>query len=190
MLWHMPSPPLAAAAVRAVIERAFADVPYPGDDNLCTFTYDDEGVADYFRGRPWIGHRAEDLRLHDFALCVLTDAALHYYLPAFILTVLDDRDAADVLVQGVVRVLGSPWWRTGNLLARLSATQRDAVRAFLEFEFETKRAESAEAGSNEVPFAGEEELWRALEMLADAPPPADMRSHTSSREGRAEIEGV
>jgi hypothetical protein len=73
-------------AVKVEIIQAFADVPYPGDDNLtgCQDWHpEDQELAEFLRGKDWRD-------LPDDYLCgeqtfLLTQAAYHYYLPAFLL---------------------------------------------------------------------------------------------------------
>src|SRR5688500_17074375 len=73
---------------RTLIERAWRDARYPGDDQICTPTYDDEGVGAYFRGRSWQGHAVSALRYHSVGLSFFTPEAFCYYLPAYLLAVI------------------------------------------------------------------------------------------------------
>ena len=93
-------------ALKAEIETAFANVSYPGDDNLTTSynplsSNDDEGVADYFRKTSWHGHSVQNLRYHSCALSFFTPAAFHYYLPAFLIADLEDPEEADIITNSV-----------------------------------------------------------------------------------------
>jgi len=123
--------------VRAHIVAAWQAAVYPGDDQICTPTYDDEGVGAYFRGRTWQGHEVASLRYHDVGLSFFTAEAFAYYLAAYMLAVIDDASAADVIVDGIVFHLSptqlGKTWRDRYLarLACLSAAQRDAAIAYL-----------------------------------------------------------
>ncbi len=124
--------------VRAQIIAAWRDAIYPSDDNICTPTYDDEGVSAYFRGRTWEGHEIKALRQHEVGLTFFTPEAFAYYLAAYMLAVIDDASAADVISDGIVFNL-SPSRRQSKsdpYLARvacLSPAQRAAVIAYLEW---------------------------------------------------------
>lgn len=72
------------------INRAFSNVPYPGDDNITIHPIGlDQEIEDYFRGKSWKGHPAEQLRYHHTdALGLFSPEGYHYYLPAFLTAVL------------------------------------------------------------------------------------------------------
>ena len=75
--------------IRESIESAFADVPYPGDDNVTRCTHEDclecDAIAAYFRGTTWRDHTVEQLREHQSAITMFTPEAFRYFLPAFML---------------------------------------------------------------------------------------------------------
>jgi hypothetical protein len=50
--------------VRAAIHRAWQASQPPPPDRISAPTYDDEGVAAYFRGRTWQNHEVATLRYH------------------------------------------------------------------------------------------------------------------------------
>ncbi|HYE19095.1 MAG TPA: hypothetical protein VEA69_11660 [Tepidisphaeraceae bacterium] len=111
--------------LRSTILGAFADVPYPGDDRIVDTLQDDEGVVEYFRGRPPTGHAPADLRRHDSALSFLTPDALHYYLPAFLAAVVEDPVASDVLSQPTLTFGASFKYAPGGYW--LSVSQKDGT---------------------------------------------------------------
>ena len=116
---------------RRLIEAAFADTPRP-DPPLVEPTYDDEGVSDYFAGRTWRGNRVVDLRFHEAALVFFTPDAFRYYLPAFLLASLDDREEADVIPDHVVDHFSHharPSW--AKRVESFSPAECDAIIAFL-----------------------------------------------------------
>jgi uncharacterized protein DUF6714/Leucine Rich Repeat (LRR) protein len=124
-------------ALRAQIVEAWQPAVYPGDEQICTPTYCDEGVAAYFRGRGWQGHEVASLRYHEVGLSFFTAAGFAYYLAAYLLAVLDDAAAADVIYDGIVfhlspAQLGRTWADSYRArIARLTPAQRDAVVAYL-----------------------------------------------------------
>jgi hypothetical protein len=127
------------AEVRAQIIAAWRDAVYPGDDKICAPTYDDEGVAAYFRGRTWEGHEVKSLRYHSVGLSFFTAEGFAYYLAAYLLAVIDDASAADVIVDSILFHLSptqlGKTWADGYLarLACLSNVRRAAVIAYLEW---------------------------------------------------------
>src|SRR5689334_6156359 len=96
--------------LRESIESAFGDVPHPGDDNITRHAgcLECAEIADYFRGKSWRGHSMQGLwRIRD-ALPLLTPEALHYFLPAFMLAVLDAPDEADVTPEAIIGTFTPP----------------------------------------------------------------------------------
>ena len=80
--------PIRKAEIKVQIERAFADVPYPGDDKV---PQRDAWATEYdvdFRGRHWSELTSQELWLQD--LPMLEVEALQYYLPAYLMAALDD----------------------------------------------------------------------------------------------------
>jgi internalin A len=125
------------AGARASIVEAWRDAVHPGDERICSPTYDDEGVGAYFRGRTWEGHEIASLRHHEVALSFFTPEAFAYYLAAYMLAVLDDARAADIIYDGILfhlspKQLGKRWAdRYTARLACLSPGQRAAAIAYL-----------------------------------------------------------
>jgi hypothetical protein len=84
--------PLQSESLVAKVARAFADVPYPGDDDLTGSTYGEEPAAlvEAFKGKnEW---RELDARFLDqapdgwaSALSFFSANALHFYLPAYLI---------------------------------------------------------------------------------------------------------
>jgi hypothetical protein len=91
-------------ALKQTIERAFRDVPYPGDDKITHCPYncaECRRVAAFFKGKEWTGHTAEELRGHHVALSLFTPEAFHYFLPAFMLVSLDHHEKGDVIPDAI-----------------------------------------------------------------------------------------
>jgi hypothetical protein len=70
---------------RESIESAFAEVPYPGDDNIADHQncLECEELRTYLRGKTW--KELSFPKLHDFheALPLLTPEAFRFFLPVF-----------------------------------------------------------------------------------------------------------
>ena len=131
------------------IRAAFADVPYPGDNNITRCPYHCRTcreIADFFKGKTWEGHALEDLRDHHTALSLFTPEAFHYFLPAFMLGSLDSPDKINLLPDAI------RYHFEFNLdhrdyfsvhLTRFSEEQRQVIIDFLRH-VESKGADSSE----------------------------------------------
>jgi hypothetical protein len=133
-----------ADRVVAQIERAFADVVYPGDDHL---VYDASGyhleaaeIATAFRGRHWRDVPLATLKRESSGLFFMTPAAYRFYLPAYLIAAIRAYDETDTLPGSVVFSLtAAPAEDPGRAesfrarVADLTPSQRDAIRSFLEF---------------------------------------------------------
>jgi hypothetical protein len=132
-----PLTPVSTADLKALIEHAFERTPRPDDDNISATTYDDEGTAEYFRGRAWHGHTPQALRQHEAALSFFSDDAYRYFLPAYMLAELEDPEAADVIAQHIIHGLTpQPPEDPGHaiLAARLvkfTVAEKNAIAAFV-----------------------------------------------------------
>ncbi len=128
----MLSPLMESRRARLVaqIESAFADTPRPKDREISVPTYDDEGTAAYFRGRSWrSGHTVEALRWHEASLCFFTTEAFRYFLPAYMLATIKDRETADVIPHGIeFHLVNSS--RAPEQLASFTPAELDAIGAF------------------------------------------------------------
>lgn len=119
----------------ARIEAAWADTPPP--TGPLTKTYDDEGVGAYFAGTTWRGHAVKALRYHSVALSFFEPAAFVYYLPAFLIAVIETPVEADVISDGIVHHLAPSnlardWGpRYRDVMSRFTAAQRAALVDYL-----------------------------------------------------------
>ncbi|HYV43976.1 MAG TPA: DUF6714 family protein [Myxococcaceae bacterium] len=90
---------------KEMLEKAFANRPYPGDDNIGREGDDDgQDVANYFKGKDWRQINLETL-LREYqgdshaAFAVMTPEGARYYLPAFLLMALErDSEIDDSLM--------------------------------------------------------------------------------------------
>jgi len=123
------------AAVIRQIEDAWADAPYPGDENIFTpDSYDDEDIGNYFHGTTWRGHDPVALRAHGSAFTFFTPAAFHYWLPAFMLAAIENPDAADVILDQIPRSVSNQY--ASKRWPLFTEPQRNAVAAYLRFQIE------------------------------------------------------
>lgn len=96
----------ARRSLRTQIREAFADTPVPAG-LLAPMPYYDgtEGTEEFF-GKKWTSlDDVEFLRLHCDALFFFTDGAFRYYLPAFMLAVLDHPRTSDRIGSTVISTL-------------------------------------------------------------------------------------
>lgn len=97
--YELPAEPEAAAIVRELRE-AFADHPYPGDDQIVTSGCGDEPweYALEFRGTDWRKLHPEFLARHNASLSFFSDAGFGYFLPAYMQANLCRPDLVDDVV--------------------------------------------------------------------------------------------
>ena len=116
------------------IQQAFAEVPYPGDDNI-TFGQCEESqnVLHYLQGRNWEDVSIENLRLAN-ALNWLSETGFHYYLPAHLRAVIESPTTADTLVDGLKyafipprRNHGTPHEKFNRRITRLTPFQKEVI---------------------------------------------------------------
>jgi len=124
------------------IEKAWASVPYPGDQNIFTpESYDDEGITEYFSGTTWKGHTIAGLRSRCSAINIFfTPKAYHYWLPAYLIAAIEDplelSQGAQCLVASVSPGRGSD---VEEKMALLTDDQKLAVTKVLEYLIEVYR---------------------------------------------------
>lgn len=95
--------------VREVIEKAFADVPYPGDDEVVFVGVEDpemiEGI-DRLRGKHWPEVTPAMIKECRNCFLFLPIKAFHFYLPSFMLEYLTwegDREPEELLISILTR---------------------------------------------------------------------------------------
>jgi hypothetical protein len=119
--------------VRFLIEQAFANTPYPGDNfDAISVTGCDDGLVAYFRGTSWRGHSPDNLREHAYSLPFFTDAAYRYWLPAFMLAELDDHEIADIIATMIAIDFSESAFRERRLAA-FSQEELEAIASFLRY---------------------------------------------------------
>jgi len=138
-----------STALKQTIETVFADVPYPGDENITRCPYECREcrrIANFFKGRQWTGQTAEELRQYHVALSLFTPQAFRYFLPAFMLVSLDGYERGDVIPDAVRFVFEYSEEVQGHFAVRMSKfslAQRHAIIDYL-VEMERKGAGSSE----------------------------------------------
>ena len=119
-------------SLRDTIEQAFDKTPTPMPPLVST-TYDDEGVTEYFTGTTWRGHSVENLRYHSVAMSFLTPEAHRYYLPAFMIAALDNREEADIIPDHIVYHFSNTdeaFWQ--ERIEKFSPQECGAIIAFIQ----------------------------------------------------------
>ncbi len=91
--------PVRRVTTRELIEAAFAQVPYPGDDNIADHQNCPEcdDVRAFFRGRSWRELLIDELYGPPAAINLFSAEALRYFLPGFMLASLEHWKEADLI---------------------------------------------------------------------------------------------
>ena len=135
------------------IEKAWANVQYPGDQNIFTpDSFDTDGITEYFSGTTWKGHSIAGLRSRCFALnTFFTPKAYHYWLPAYLIAAVEDplelSQGAQCLVASVSPGRG---WDAEKKVALLTNDQKLAVKQVLEYLIEVYRDPSYPEDTKDV----------------------------------------
>jgi hypothetical protein len=122
-----------------LIQEAFAEVPYPGDDRIADHDCPEcEEVREYFRGKRWCDLQFPELRDRSESLPLLTPEAFRYFLPGYMLATLANWDEADMIPYGIIAIGGHPGdtperkEAARKILNLFTPVQRQAVAAYLE----------------------------------------------------------
>ena len=134
------------AQLKEKILEAFADVSYPGDDQLVTHSdcFERDAIRTFFKGKHWRDINLEWLNREysqDPSACLgfMTPQAFRYYLPAYLLISIDNFTESDVIPEATVWKLtapehaGSDMDRFMERMEGLTKKQVQAIRTFLEF---------------------------------------------------------
>ena len=131
-----------------LIKRAFAQTPRPAPENVMLMgsgalgdwpTGDAWYVMRSFAGKRWQDLTAEELRTGHAALSMMTPEGLRYYLPAYLMLVLNDPEEADVETDKTRWAISPPPFGHGPLeafetrISLLSLPERIAVAYFFEY---------------------------------------------------------
>jgi hypothetical protein len=96
-------PKMPQNALKDEVHSAFADVKYPGDENLTIYSEagrDDDATFQLLRGRSWENCPVAEFMSGDTPIPDLTAEAYHYYLPALLLASISDDDVLVNLTVG------------------------------------------------------------------------------------------
>ncbi len=136
-------------SLKEAIQTAFAEVPYPGDNNITRCPYHCrpcQEITDYFKGKGWEGHAVEDLRDHHTALSLITAEAFHYFLPAFMLASLESYNSTDILPDSIRFHFEFDLDHRDHFLVRMTKFSDEQRRVIIEF---LRYMEIQGAGSSE-----------------------------------------
>lgn len=142
------------------IQNAFSETQYPGDKNITSSPYkaqypDYEGnqIDKVFKGKSWNEVSENDLAFQNSAMAFFTNDAWRYYLPAYMILIVNDIKKADVIADDLVRYLTVPEEKVGitqeetfkdferftERVAEFSLEQGRAILHFLEYLFENHK---------------------------------------------------
>ena len=140
-------------SLKEAIRAAFADVEYPGDNNIVRCPYHCrpcEEIVEYFRGKTTEGHSVEDLRDHHTALTLFTPEAFQYFLPAFMIASLESYNDTDILPDSIRFHFEFNLDHRDHFLVRMTRFSPEQRRVITEF---LRHMESLGAGSSEDAIA-------------------------------------
>lgn len=123
------------------IERAYGEVPYPGDDRLVEgFSLEASEIADFLKGRRWQDLQPEELLRNRQSLFFMTPEAIRFYLPAYLRTSVLHYEKADTIPGSIMFLLRPTAPNDSDAEKRfrarfgsLNKQQCEAIRAFLEY---------------------------------------------------------
>jgi hypothetical protein len=133
--------PLSVEKLKQCVQDAFADVIYPGDDNITISSCPCQECRDtreFFRGRHWREVVSSGQPLQPIGwggLAILSPQAWRFYLPAYILVSLSEGDGAEEALDcalyslSPVRTGHGDAWFTERAFA-LSVAQQECIRSY------------------------------------------------------------
>lgn len=142
-----------ANLVKKQIEDAFAGVEYPGDDRIVSHKcWECDEVIALLKGKHWKTLPIASLAHRGSCLSLLSADAFHFFLPAALNACIDEPADAGIICESLILFLIPPELRRLpevpeqtqqaseahrgyylERLQRLSAPQKDAIRAVLEY---------------------------------------------------------
>lgn len=129
--------------VKNEIKTAFSNIEVPRDDNLL---YDNTcghqeclEIKRIFTGKKWENIKLEDILYKNYVFSFFSKEAYRYYLPAFMIIVLDNYVEADIVSQAVIYRLTpstkdyKPRKRwLAETVSGFDERQKNAIKLFLE----------------------------------------------------------
>ena len=133
-----------ALQLKLDIERVFADVPYPGDDNLIHSRYQEAiDVAEHFKGIKWQDWKDNPSQFLTMRLSGdlfwFNKEAYRYYLPLYMIQALVDIKNADLLPGEIITSLAPPANKpdlkkhVSRKIASMTPSQLKVILSYLEF---------------------------------------------------------
>lgn len=120
-----------------IIEEAWKDVLYPGDENIYDpEDFDSKRVLPSFAGTTWRGHNVIELRANSCYFSYFEPKAYHYWMPAFLMAAVEDPEEADVILEYIPRSLLKRSREADERWSYFTAAQREAVAAYLRYQIQ------------------------------------------------------
>ena len=134
----MPTFRQSTESIKDQIREAFANVPYPGDDDLVGHKCEEcKEVEARFKGQAWQELSSDTIDSYYFALSLFTPPAFRYYLPAFMIFTLENLDSGSSAVDTTVFSLcpldsdNDSFQFIRVRCDAITTRQKDVVRVFL-----------------------------------------------------------
>jgi hypothetical protein len=84
------------------IHAAFANTPYPGDENVAAYARYGRSLADALRGQHWSEVTLEALIQHRWEIFLLNADTFRFYVPVFMLAALYHHDEVEILADNLI----------------------------------------------------------------------------------------
>lgn len=90
--------------LKSEIEKAFADTKYPGDNNLLYQEgyRDDSDILSFYGHTDWKKVPDKVLEYENAALCFFSPEAYQFYIPRFLIYVLENYDSEEIVVDNTL----------------------------------------------------------------------------------------
>ncbi len=97
-----PETEAARETAAQAIHTAFAEVPYPGDDQVTAYARYGRSIADALRGKHWSEVTLDVLAQHRWEIFLLSPDTFRFYAPVFMLAALYHFDELDTFPHNVL----------------------------------------------------------------------------------------
>ncbi len=124
------------------IKESFSSSKYPGDDNITLPSpykkqypdYEGNQIEKFFKGKKWDEISRDILASENSAPGFFTKEAWRYYLPAYMILIIEDIKKADILAEIVVNYLTIPDnEKTNEKVSGFSNAQNKCILHVLEY---------------------------------------------------------
>jgi hypothetical protein len=146
---------------REMIEKAFEDVPHPGDNIITHDCPECLDLWDFLHEKSWRDLKFPELHNFHTSLPLLTDEAFLFFLPGYMLAALENWDQADGIPYSIITIGGyhDDAWNVKDEAREnrkmFTAKQREAIAAWL--------TELRDSGPEE--WRGDEAVTYAIEKI-------------------------